>query len=422
MPHLLPKAAEQNSAGKQKKQARIFSDAKIRGAHFPAGGIFVSGLACQRPRAQRFQAACTFLFGTSRPKSPVYIQQPQRPTRQSPNAFCSFGFPDAKTRGVYFFSIQNHRFRLDRPISPTANPLSIPAIQPPTRQLISFRRHPADSLLSYFFTEPNASRPPAHSLPAPAGQHLPPPFFSYRPTQSLISQLSSSRLGLPTPYTSSHYFFNIYKVPSSHQVSLPTILPKSANYHLPQHPPSFHTSSFFYFLYRRHPPGFRLSVPPSHHFPNALHFFRPAAASPTRRPNAKRSFARGCSLQGCRWCGRGARVSSFFFMFLFFLLLFSFLFFSISLAPRLRRDAFIFLFAFVLLFVFSFCFFAFIFAFFFLLFSLYFSSDFLFLFFLCFFFLLFLSFYFCSYLCFLFFLFAFTFIFAFFIFSLCFSS
>lgn len=23
---------------------------------------------------------------------------------------------------------------------------------------------------------------PAHSLPAPAGQHLPPPFFSYRPT------------------------------------------------------------------------------------------------------------------------------------------------------------------------------------------------------------------------------------------------
>lgn len=29
--------------------------------------------------------------------------------------------------------------------------------------------------------ESNASRPPAHSLPAPAGQYLPPPFFSYRP-------------------------------------------------------------------------------------------------------------------------------------------------------------------------------------------------------------------------------------------------
>lgn len=69
--------------------------------------------------------------------------------------FCSFGFPDAKTRGAYFFSIQNHRFRLGRPIS--ANPLFIPAIQSPT-QFISFRRQPADSLLSYFFTEPNASR------------------------------------------------------------------------------------------------------------------------------------------------------------------------------------------------------------------------------------------------------------------------
>ena len=93
--------------------------------------------------------------------------------------FCSFGFPDAKTRGAYFFSIQNHRFRLDRPIS--ANPLFIPAIQSPTRQFISFRRQPADSILSYFFTEPNASRPPVHSLPAPAGQYLPPPFFPYRP-------------------------------------------------------------------------------------------------------------------------------------------------------------------------------------------------------------------------------------------------
>lgn len=234
-----------------KKASANFSGAKIRGAHFPAGGIFVSVLAGQQPRTPRFPTTSTF-------------------------------------------------------------------------------------------------------LPAPAGQHLPPPFFPYRPTQSLISQLSSSRLGRPTPYTSSHYFFNIYKVPSSHQVSLPTILPKSANYHLPQHPPSFHTSSFFYFLYRRHPPGFRLSVPPSHHFPNALHFFRPAAASPTRRPNAKRSFARGCSLQGCRWCGRGARVSFFFFLFLFFSASLFSLSFLISLAPRLRRDAFIFLFAFVFLFVFFF--------------------------------------------------------------------
>lgn len=138
---------------------------------------------------------------------------------------------------------------------------------------------------------------------------------------------------------------------------LPTTFLTATKHHLPtkyRSLPFFHTSSFFYFLYRRHPPGFRLSVPPtpisSHHFPNSLHFFRPAAASPTSRPNAKRSFARGCSLQGCRWCGRGARVS----FFLLSLFLFFPLFFPISLAPRLRRDAFIFLFAFVLLFVFSF--------------------------------------------------------------------
>ena len=121
---------------------------------------------------------------------------------------------------------------------------------------------------------------------------------------------------------------------------------------------------------RQHPSGLRLSVPTSHHFPNALHFFRPAAASPTRRPNAKLRFARGCSLQGCRWCGRGARVSFFFFLFVFFSASLFSLSFLISLAPRLRRDAFIFLFAFLHIFVFYFCFFfLFLFLLFFLLFS-----------------------------------------------------
>lgn len=138
---------------------------------------------------------------------------------------------------------------------------------------------------------------------------------------------------------------------------LPTTFLTSTKHHLPtkyRSPPFFHSSSFFYFLYRRqHPSGLRLSVPTSHHFPNALHFFRPAAASPTRRPNAKRSFARGCSLQGCRWCGRGARVSFFSFFFYFFSASLFSLSFLISLAPRLRRDAFIFLF------IFSFYFFSF---------------------------------------------------------------
>lgn len=167
------------------KVSANFPDAKTRSAYFPAGGIFVSGLAGQQSRASRFPAASTFLFGTNRPKSPVYIQQPQRPTRQSPNAFfCSFGFQDAKTRGAYFFSIQSHRFRLSRPISPAANPIT-------------------------------TSNKTTHSLPAPAGQHLQPPFFSYRPSQSLTSQLPSSRLGRPTPYIPPHHFSKIHQSPSS---------------------------------------------------------------------------------------------------------------------------------------------------------------------------------------------------------------
>lgn len=243
-----------------------------------------------------------------------------------------------------------------------------------------------------------------------AGQHIP-----FRRQPANISRRPSFHTGPHNPKPANSLPPGLA---GRRLIFLPTTFLTSTKHHLPtkyRSLPFFHTSSFFYFLYRRHPPGFRLSVPPtpisSHHFPNSLHFFRPAAASPTSRPNAKRSFARGCSLQGCRWCGRGARVS----FFLLSLFLFFPIFFPISLAPRLRRDAFIFLFifvffflfAFVLIFVFLFVFFAFIFAFFFLLFSLYFSSDFLFLFFFV------LSFYF-------FFLFTFAFIFVFFIFSICF--
>ncbi len=284
-----------------------------------------------------------------------------------------------------------------------------------------------------------------NSFHSGASRPIPPAtILSIPAPQSSISQLPSSRLCRPTPYIPSYHFFNIHKASSSHQVSLPTILLKSTNKNFSKTSsrrisvifPDITTHHSTHLLFSIFP--FSISSPTSSrpssfrtsnsnlipHFPNALHFFRPAAASPTRRPNAKRSFARGCSLQGCRWCGRGARVSFFFFLFLFFSASLFSLSFLISLAPRLRRDAFIFLFTFVLIFVFSFFLFAFIFAFFFLLFSIYFSSDFLFLFFLCSFFLLFLSFYFCSYLCFFvfYFYFCFTFIFAFFIFSLCFSS
>lgn len=341
-----------------KKASANFSGAKIRGAHFPAGGIFVSGLAGKRPRAQRFPAACTFLFGTNRPKSPVYIQQPQRPTRQSPNAFfCSFGFQDAKTRGAYFFSIQSHRFRLGRPISPAANPIT-------------------------------TSNKTTHSLPAPAGQHLPPPFFSYRPTQSSINQLPSSRLGRPTPYIPPHHFSKIHQSPSS--------------------PPSSRFSPF-------RTSNSNLIPPLSQRPPLLPSCCRFQLAGQTR--NVVSRVGAACKAAGV--AGEEPAFLLFPLCFFFFSASLFHLFFSISLAPRLRRDAFIFLFIFSFYFCFFFLFaFVFLFVFFFLLFSLYFSSDFLFLFFLCPFFLLFLSFYFCSYLCFLVFIFIFIFLLSFY---LCFS-
>ena len=356
-------------------------------------------MAGQQPRTPRFQTVSTFFFGASRPTSSISIHQPQRPTRQSPNAFLQLRFSRRENTRCIFGSIQNHRFRLGRPI--------------PSRCKSYYNLQQDNSFHS------GASRPtsPAALLLIPAhnpqqANSLPPGLAGRRLTFLPTTFLISTKHHLPTKYRSPPFFQN----PPI------TIFPK----HLPAaSPSSFQTSlriiqliflfPFFHFLYCvQHPPGLHLFVPPtpisSHHFPNSLHFFRPAAASPTRRPNAKRSFARGGSLQGCRWCGRGARVS-FFFLFLFFSASLFSLFFSISLAPRLRRDAFIFLFTFVLIFVFSFFLFAFIFAFFFLLFSIYFSSDFLFLFFLCSFFLLFLSFYFCSYLCFFVFLFLFLFYF-----------
>ena len=252
------------------------------------------------------------------------------------------------------FSSRRHLcFRLGRPAaqSPTL----------PGRLHIPFRRQPANT----------SRRPSFHTGPTILNQ--PTPFLPAWPADALY----------PFPP-----LFNIYKASSSHQVSLPTILPKSTNNHLPQTSsrrisvifpditPHYFTHlpfSIFPFSISRptssRPSSFRTSNSNLISlFPNALHFFRPAAASPTRRPNAKRSFARGCSLQGCRWCGRGARVS----FFLFFLLL-SFL--SSFPSPWRRGCAatpsFFFLFFFLFLFFLSFCFFAFIFAFFFLLFFLF---------------------------------------------------
>lgn len=288
-----------------------------------------------------------------------------------------------------------------------------------------------------------------NSFHSGASRPIPPAtILSIPAPQSSISQLPSSRLGRPTPYIPSYHFFNIHKASSSHQVSLPTILLKSTNKNLSKTSsrrisvifPDITTHHSTHLLFSIFP--FSISSPTSSrpssfrtsnsnlipHFPNAIHFFRSAAASPTRRPNAKRSFARGCSLQGCRWCGRGARVSFFSFFFYFFLLL-SFLspFSShwrrgFAATPSFFFLFFLFIFFLSFCFCFYFCFFFlffyfFIFAFFSLLFFLF---IFLLIFYSCFFFVL--SFCFCSYLCFLVFYFyvCFTFIFAFFVFSLCF--
>lgn len=291
-----------------------------------------------------------------------------------------------------------------------------------------------------------------NSFHSGASRPIPPAtILSIPAPQSSISQLPSSRLGRPTPYIPSYHFFNIHKASSSHQVSLPTILLKSTNKNLSKTSsrrisvifPDITTHHSTHLLFSIFP--FSISSPTSSrpssfrtsnsnlipHFPNALHFFRPAAASPTRRPNAKRSFARGCSLQGCRWCGRGARVSFFSFFFYFFLLL-SFL---SPFSSHWRRGfaatpsffflfflfIFFFLFAFVLIFVLIFVFF---FLLFFLLFLfVFFLSIFILIFYSCFFVLSFCFFFlftFALIFVFLFFIFIFTFIFAFFVFSLCF--
>lgn len=394
------------------------------------------------------------MFGLSRGCRTCY--QKQQNKIQSASRKSKREFSRRENTKCTFSSRRHLCFRLGR--SAAQNPTL------PDHQHIPFRRQPANifhfhssataanpSIAKYFFAASvfqtrkhevhifSASKTIASGL---TGQYLP-ILFSYQPYN--LQQDNSFHSGASRPIPPA----TILSIPAHNPQQanslppglagrrltfLPTTFLTSTKHHLPtkyRSPPFFHSSSFFYFLYRRqHPSGLRLSVPTSHHFPNALHFFRPAAASPTRRPNAKRSFARGCSLQGCRWCGRGARVSFFSFFFYFFLLL-SFL--SSFPSPWRRGFAatpsFFFLLFFIFLFFLFVLIFAFLFAFFFLIFSLYFSYYFLFLFFLCPFFLLFLSFYFCSYLCFLFFIFIFVFLlsfyfcfsFSFFCLSFCFT-
>lgn len=129
------------------KVSANFPDAKTRSAYFPTGGIFVSGLAGQQSRASRFPAASTFLFGTNRPKSPVYIQQPQRPTRQSPNAFFAASVFQTRKHEVHIFSASK---AIVSGLAGQYLPLPI-LLQPPTRQLIPFRHQPANTSSRHSF-------------------------------------------------------------------------------------------------------------------------------------------------------------------------------------------------------------------------------------------------------------------------------
>lgn len=320
-PHLLPKTAEQNSADKQKKkQARIFRAQKHEVHIFSADSIFAPGVS--QPISSRYSSLQSKSQPSDRQRLPfrhqpanIFSRSPPPASIFTPDAaansliaklfFCSFGFLNAKTRGVHFSasSRQASCSRLDRPTS--------------------FCRASLQSI----------TLPAANISPSGTSRPIPPAaIFSYQPhnlppASLLPSGLAGRRLTHlqpPPPTPSSQPFSSLF---------------------YRQHSPGFHSSSIFPFLTS---PSNLLPV----FSPHAIHFLRPAAASPTRRPNAKCSFARGCSLQGCRGCGRGALVFSFSFLSLApRRLLFSFhfcssFFFSFLLFP------FIFLFLLSFLFIF----------------------------------------------------------------------
>lgn len=204
-PHLLPKTAEQSSAGKQKKQARIFQARKYEvhifrqaaslftasaGRHslaillyranlsLPAGNISPPGAS--RPTLSRFHSC------TSRRRQPINLQM----------LFLQLRFFKCKNARCTFFSIQQAAspFRLDRPTSSRLTSSQSPT--PPDRQHLSFRCQPAN-----FF---------------------PPPFFLYQthnpsPANSISSGLAGRRLThlQPLPPTSSRSLSQRHSLPPS---------------------------------------------------------------------------------------------------------------------------------------------------------------------------------------------------------------
>lgn len=309
--------------------------------------------------------------------------------------FCSFCFPDAKTRGAYFSASKT----IASGLTGQHLPLSI---------LFSYQSHNLQQDNSFLSgaSRPTPSCPTFLQSPTPPPDHQHIPSGASRPTspatilsipapQSSISQLPSSRLGRPTSYIPSNHFFNIHKASSSHQVLLPTILPKSTNNHLPQtssrrisvifpdittHYSTHLPFSIFPFSISRptssRPSSFRTSNFALKSHP--VSFPTPSTSSvllPLLQPAGQTRNVVSRAGAACKAAGVAGEEPAFLLFSLCFFLsasLFSFFFpiSLVSLAPRLRRDAFIFLFAFLHIFVFYFCFFfLFLFLLFFLLFS-----------------------------------------------------
>lgn len=146
----------------KKKQARIFQARKYEvhifqqaASLFPSWPVSSPEPHASRPSAHSFSAPAgqhlPFPF-TSHSGQPVNRQM----------LFCSFGFPDAKTRGAYLAASKT----IVSGLAGQYLPLQI-LLQPPTRQLISFRRQPANTSRHHsFHTGPTILNKPTPFLPA----------------------------------------------------------------------------------------------------------------------------------------------------------------------------------------------------------------------------------------------------------------
>lgn len=216
---------------------------------------------------------------------------------------------------------------------------------------------------------------PASTFPSGASRPIPPAtILSIPAPQSSISQLPSSRLGRPTPYITSHHFFNIYKAPSSPTYSRRISAISTSPFHSSTHLPF----SIFYIA---------VNILPVFAFPY-LHlttFPMPSTSSvllPLLQPAGQTRNVASRAGAACK-AADGAGEEPAFLFFLSFFIFFCFSLFSLlshltgaAASPRRLHFSFYFFFLF-----FSFFLLLFLFLFLFLFFSFCFSFCFFFLFF-----------------------------------------